>query len=162
MVKITIRERGIRAAIKNLLGKSRYLSTGLGRRLRQVGETLGVDTVREAITASGIKSRTGALLSSVEVVESGPTKVVIGFDTKRSDEISDTLDAGATLPGIPFRVGVTIPLAKGAAEGLVFRRSVCPSTIRALVWSRRAVERLESELPNRLEILISKDIGEGV
>ncbi len=162
MVKITIKERGLRGAIKNLLGKSRYLATMLGRRLRQVGETLGVDTVRESITASGIKSRTGALLSSVEVLESGPTKVTIGFNTKRSDEIADTLDAGATLPGIPFRVGVTIPLQKGASEGLVFRRSVGPRTIRAFGWSRRAMERLERELPNRFEVLISKDIGEGV
>ncbi|MEE9569329.1 MAG: hypothetical protein V3W37_08085 [Candidatus Binatia bacterium] len=162
MVKITVRERGTRAAIKSMLGKSRYLATGLGRRLRQVAETVGVDTVRQAITASGIKSRTGALLSSVEVLESRPTEVVIGFSTKRSEEIADTLDMGTTLPGIPFRVGVTIPLAKGASEGLVFRRSVGPRTIRAFGWSRRAVERLERELPNRFEVLISKDIGEGV
>lgn len=162
MVKIEIKEKGTRAAIKRMVSKSRYLRSGMRRRMAELGQNVGVETVRRAITATGIKSRTGGLLRSVDVLDVSPTSVTIGMSDKEHEEIGDKLDSGGYIPGIPFRVGVTIPLEKGAGEGLVFRRSVGPHRIKAYGWSRRAVDELQGTLPGRMDALLQTDIGEGV
>ncbi len=161
MVKIKIQERGLRAAIKSLFAKVTYLRVGMSRRMRQLGEDIGVPAIQDAISSSGIKSRTGGLLRAVSVVDSSPTSVTIGFSTQHFDEVSDALDTGAIIPGIPFRVGVTIPLVKGAEEGIVFRRSVGPHPIRGFGWTRIAVEELSTNLPSRIDAFLQRDIGEG-
>lgn len=161
MVQLKIQERGLRASIKRLFAKITYLRSGMAQRMQQLGEDIGIPAVQEAISRSGIKSRTGGLLRAVSVVDSSPTTVTIGFSTSHFDNVSDVLDAGGTIPGIPFRVGVTIPLQKGAAEGVVFRRSVGPHTVRGFGWSRIAVEELTTNLPARIDAFIQRDIGEG-
>lgn len=144
---IFITAKGIGRTIRRLTSKSKYFSGRSQEAMQRVGEQ-GIELLKEAVTATGIKQRTGALLNSIAIKDLSPSHVVIGFTGDRLG-VAEVLDEGWDYPAIEAGAGKVFALEKGPGEGIVFRKTIGERHIRQHGFVALATERIVNALGGR-------------
>ncbi len=159
--RIEIKATGMRGALRRFMSMVSYFDIRIIKDMREMGN-IGVEVLRQAIATSGIRSRTGGLLQSVEIQEVTEDRVVIGFGTvgeKDYAPVASVLESGKVIPAPGKKDTGAYRMFKGPGEGVVFRRGIYKArVIPAFGFMEIAIGQLSMDLPSFMRTRVIQDV----